>query len=56
MDLPGVTDWVGTWHIYRLPRRPGDVPIRYGDTDFLETAELALGTAGMTARLIARSL
>ena len=56
MDLPAVNGWIGTWHIYRLPRRSGDIPIRYGDTDLVETAELALGIAETTARLIARSL
>jgi hypothetical protein len=56
LDLPGVTGWVGTWHIYRLPRRSGDMPVRYGDTDIVASADIALGMARSVAILLARSL
>jgi hypothetical protein len=56
LDFPGVSGCVGTWHIYRLPRVPNDMPIRYGDTDIVETADMALGMARSIASLIARSL
>lgn len=56
LDFPGISGWVGTWHIYRLPRETKDVHIRYGDTDIVETADLALGMARSIASLIARSL
>ena len=56
LDFPGVSGWVGTWHIYCLPRVPNDMPIRYGDTDIVESADMALGMARSIASLIARSL
>lgn len=56
LHFPGVSGWVGTWHIYRLPRVLNEMPIRYGDTDIVATAEMALGIARSIASLIARSL
>lgn len=56
LDLPGVTGWVGTWRVYQIPRVSNDMPVRYGDTDIVETADMALGIAQSIASLIARSL
>lgn len=56
LAFPGASGWIGPWHIYRLPRASHDVPIRYGDTDIVETDDLALGMARAIASLIARAL
>ena len=55
-DLPGVEGWLGTWAIYRLPLRPGEPPIRFGDTDFQNNESVALGMARTIGLAIARSL
>lgn len=56
LGFPGISGWVGTWHIYRLPYTSDDMPIRYGDTDIVESAEIALGMAKSVASLLALSL
>lgn len=56
IDVPGVSGWIGTWHIYRLPRSIGDMPLRYGDTDIVESPTMAIGMARSVVMLVARSL
>lgn len=53
---PSVEGWIGSWSIYHAPVRPGDVPLRYGDTDVQKSEGLALGAAKTVATLVARSL
>jgi hypothetical protein len=54
--LPGVEGWIGSWSVYLSAVRPGDVPLRYGDTDIQKSELLALGAAKTVATLVARSL
>jgi hypothetical protein len=53
---PNVEGWIGSWSIYVAPVRPGDMPLRYGDTDLHEYEVVALGAAKTVATLVARSL
>ena len=53
---PGVEGWIGSWSIYLAPVRPGDVPLRYGDTDVHKYEVVALGAAKTVATLVASSL
>jgi hypothetical protein len=53
---PDVAGWIGSWSIYVAPFRPGDLPLRYGDTDVQKYEVLALGAAKTVATLVARSL
>ncbi|PXV58244.1 hypothetical protein SAMN04487785_105196 [Dyella jiangningensis] len=56
LAVPGANGWVGTWAIYRLPRVVEEMPLRYGDTDIVESEDLALGMARQIARLVAKAL
>ena len=56
VDLPGVSGWVGTWAIYRLPFDVGDYPLRYGDTDLQANEAIAMGMANAIARAVAIAL
>lgn len=56
LDIGDGSRWVGTWHIYQLPRSDGDMPVRYGDTDVVQSPDMAVGMARAIAKLVARSL
>jgi len=56
IDIGDGCRWMGTWHIYRLPRSEGDLPVRYGDTDVVQSPDMAVGMARTIAKLVARSL
>lgn len=53
---PRVDGWIGAWSIYWEPVRPGDVPLRHGDTDIQRFELEALGAARTVATLVAHSL
>lgn len=56
VDLPGVEGWVGTWSIYQIPIRRGDMPMRYGDTDLQATEDMAIGMARTIAKVMAKAM
>ncbi len=56
VDMPNAGGWIGTWQIDRLPLEGGDYPMRYGDTDIVESEDIAIGMAGAIASVVARSL
>lgn len=56
VGLPGVKGWVGAWTVYATPYEDGDVPVRFGDTPFQDSAETALAMARKMASIIAMSL
>lgn len=56
LEMPNASGWIGTWRIDRLPRELGDYPMRYGDTDIVESEDMALGIAQAIAAAVARSL
>jgi hypothetical protein len=56
IDLPGVEGWIGTWPIYEVPIRRGDLPTRYGDTDLQASEDMAIGMARTIAKLMAKTM
>jgi hypothetical protein len=45
LELPGVTGWIGSWEIYRLPWHHRKLPVHTGETDVQTSEGMA---AGMT--------
>lgn len=56
VGIPGVDGWIGVWSVFSHPREPGAMPVRYGDTGFQPSPELAISMARTTATATARSL
>jgi hypothetical protein len=53
VELPGVTGWVGTWEIYRLPWHQRKLPVHMGETDLQSSESLAAGMARTIATMVA---
>lgn len=53
VDLPGVSGWIGTWEIYRLPWHQRKLPVRMGETDLQSSESLAAGMARTIAVAVA---
>jgi len=53
VELPGVTGWVGTWEIYRLPWHHRKLPVHMGETDLQTSESLAAGMARTIATAVA---
>jgi hypothetical protein len=45
IELLGVTGWIGTWEIYRLPWHHRKLPVYVGETDLQTSESLAAGMA-----------
>ena len=53
LELPGVTGWIGTWEIYRLPWHHRKPPVYMGETDLQTSETLAVGMARTIATAFA---